>query len=182
MPTAVATPSPLAAPSLVAAPSPLAKPSASASPSPLSAGTPPPAGARRVEVLSAANAALARGNAPEAAGLYERVVNTPPAPDEVAAASTVVTDFAHFRAMVSLLAAGDEEQAREHLNALRDGDANAPLTRLAAQVWDQYGMTASIRAACAQATPQVASQAGPVLTALQGQGVNVDPNNFCGIS
>ena len=84
--------------------------------------------------------------------------------------------------MVSLLAAGDEEQAREHLNALRDGDANAPLTRLAAQVWDQYGMTASIRAACAQATPQVASQAGPVLTALQGQGVNVDPNNFCGIS
>ena len=73
--------------------------------------------------------------------------------------AVVVTNFAHFRAMVTLLAAGDEDQAREHLDALRDRDANAPLTRLAIQVWDQYGMTGSIRAACAQAAPQVASQA-----------------------
>jgi len=133
-------------------------------------------------VLLAANAALARGNTQDAAGLYERVANTPPTPDEAAAVSVVVTNFAHFRAMVTLLAAGDEDQAREHLDALRDRDANAPLTRLAMQVWDQYGMTGSVRAACAQAAPQVASQAGPVLAALQSQGIGVDPNSFCGVS
>ncbi len=155
---------------------------AAASPSAVAATTPPPAGARRVDVLLAANAALARGNAREAAGLYERVANTPPAPDEAAAAAVVVTNFAHFRAMVALLAAGEEAQAKEHLEALQDRDANAPLTRLAAQVWDQYGMTGSVRAACAQAAPQVASQGAGVLAALRAEGVAVEANGLCGIS
>jgi hypothetical protein len=135
-----------------------------------------------VEVLLAANAALARGSTQEAAGLYERVANTPPAPDESAAAAVVVTNFAHFRAMVASLAAGQEDDAREHLEELRDRDANAPLTRLANQVWDQYGMTGSVRVACAQAAPQVATQAGPILTALQSQGLTIDANSLCGIS
>jgi hypothetical protein len=160
----------------------VAKPSVSASPSPVAATTPPPTGARRVEVLAAANAALARGSTQEAAGLYERVANTPPSTDEAAAAAVVVTNFAHFRAMVALLAAGQEDDAREHLDALRDTDANAPLTRLASQIWDQYGMTGSVRAACAQAAPQVATQAGPILTALRSQGVTVDANTLCGLS
>jgi len=160
----------------------LAKPSVAASPSALASNTPPATGARRVEVLVAANTALVRGNAQEAAGLYERVANTPPAPDEAAAAAVVVTNFAHFRAMVALLLEGREDDAREQLDELRDRDANAPLTRLANQIWDQYGMTGSVRAACAQAAPQVASQAGPIVTALQNQGVNIDANSLCGIS
>jgi hypothetical protein len=132
-------------------------------------------------VLQTANAALAQGKFQDAAGLYERVANTPPAADEQAAAAAALTSFAQFRAMVTLLAAGEEDQAREHLDALQDRDANAPLTRLASQVWDQYGMTGSVRAACAQAAPQMASQGASVLTALQAAGVSVDANTLCGI-
>jgi hypothetical protein len=133
-------------------------------------------------VLLAANTELARGNAREAAGLYERVVNTPPGSEEAAAAAVVVTNFAQFRAMVAQLAAGNEDEAREHLDALQDRDANAPLTRLATQIWDQYGMTASVRAACTQAAPQMASQGGAVLSALASVGVSLEGSSLCGIS
>jgi hypothetical protein len=129
-------------------------------------------------VLNAANAAFQRGNMTDAAQLYERVVNTPAAPSEPAATQTAVTDFAHFRAMIALLADGEEDQAKEHLEALQSRDQQAPLTRLASQVWDQYGMTAQIKSACAQAQAQ-APQAAPVLTALQAAGVSVEPTTLC---
>ena len=132
-------------------------------------------------MLLAANAALARGDTQQAAGFYERVVNTPPSNDEGTASATVVTSFAEFRAMVTLLANGQEDQAREHLDALQKRDPDAPLARLATQIWDQYGMTGQVRSACAQARPQVASQAGSVLTALQSAGVTIDANNLCGV-
>jgi hypothetical protein len=141
-----------------------------------------PTNARRIDVLIAANEALSRGNAQQAAGLYERVANTPAAPNETAAAATVVSEFAHFRAMISLLEAGREDDAREQLDILRDRDADAPLTRLAAQLWDQYGMTGSVRAACAQARPQFASEGGPVVTALRGLGLDLDAASLCGFS
>ena len=41
----------------------------------------------------------------------------------------------------------DEEQARRELASLVADESDAPLSRLAAQFWDQYGMTASARAA-----------------------------------
>ncbi|HET6318781.1 MAG TPA: hypothetical protein VFG86_20190 [Chloroflexota bacterium] len=110
------------------------------------------------------------------------MANTPAAPNETAAAATVVSEFAHFRAMISLLEAGREDDAREQLDILRDRDADAPLTRLAAQLWDQYGMTGSVRAACAQARPQFASEGGPVVTALRGLGLDLDAASLCGFS
>jgi hypothetical protein len=137
-------------------------------------------GSPRVDVLNAANAAFQRGNMTEAAQLYERVANTPAAPGEPPPAQVAVNDFAHFRAMLAFLAAGDEDQAREHLEALRSRDQNAPLARLGAQVWDQYGMTASIKAACVQAQAN-ANQAAQVLSALQALGVSVDPNSLCSV-
>ena len=164
-----------ASPSLVAAPSP--SPAAVvASPSP--AAAPPPAGSSRVDVLNAANAAFARGDLTNASGLYERVLNTPPAgepPDQTSA----VNSFARFRAMVTLLADGREDDAKAQLDAQQKADANAPMTRLAAQIWEQYSMVGSLRGACAQAQPQVASQAGPTLAALQALGVSVDPQTLC---
>jgi hypothetical protein len=161
---------PTAPPSIVASPSAVAKPVAS----------PPPAvGSSRVEVLNSANVAFSRASWSEAAGLYERVVNTPPTPDEAPAAATAVNDFAHFRAMVTLLNDGREDEAREHFEALQAREPSAPLPRLADQFWNQYSMTASVKAACAQLQPQVASQAGPVLSTLQSLGVDAGPAGLC---
>jgi tetratricopeptide (TPR) repeat protein len=132
----------------------------------------------RVEALNSADAAFARGDLTTATGLYERVVNTPPT-GEAAATASAVTSFAHFRAMVALLAAGREDEARAHLDALQQADPNAPFTRLAAQLWDQYGMVGQLRGACAQIQPQIASQAGPTLAVLQAAGVTVDAATLC---
>jgi hypothetical protein len=135
----------------------------------------------RVEALNAANAAFRGGDLKTADGLYERVVNTPPASGETAAASAAIVDFAHFRRMVTLLADGREDDARAELEALKQRDANAPLSRLGDQLWDQYGMTGQLRGACAQLQPDVASQASGVLNTLQGLGVSVDAPTLCAV-
>ena len=133
-------------------------------------------------MLNAANTAFQNGDLRTAEGLYQRVTNTPPAPTESATASAALTQVAHFRAMVSFLADGRESDALTERDALLERDANAPLTRLASQVWDQYGMTGQIRAACAQIQPQVASQAGAVFTTLQPLGVmNLDASTLCSV-
>jgi hypothetical protein len=134
-----------------------------------------------LDLLAAADDSFARGDATAAALYYERIVNTPPAATESAAATLAINDYAHFRAIVAWLAAGQDDDAQEHLDALLSRDANAPLTRLALQLWDQYSMTANVRAACAQIQPEVLTQAGPIVQALQSQGVTVDPANFCGV-
>jgi hypothetical protein len=146
---------------------------------PTTSVSPPPVTASRVDTLNAANAAFARGDLPTATGLYERVVNTPPAPGETAETASAITAFAHFRAMVALLAAGNEDEARAHLDALRQADANAAFARLASQLWDQYGMVGQLRGACAQLEPQITSQAGPTLGILQSAGVSVDASTLC---
>jgi len=131
-----------------------------------------------VDVLNAAEAAFAGGDLTTASGLYERVLNTPTT-GESAPATTAITDYAHFRAMVTLLAEGHEDDAKAQLDALQQANATAPFARLASQLWDQYGMVGSLRGACAQVQPQIASQAGATLTALQGLGVRVDARTVC---
>jgi len=81
--------------------------------------------------------------------------------------------------MVTLLNDGSEDEARAHFEALQAREPSAPLPRLADQFWNQYSMTASVKAACAQLQPQVASQAGPVLSTLQSLGVDAGPAGLC---
>jgi hypothetical protein len=142
---------------------------------------PPPASASRIDALNAANAAFRSGDLKTAAGLYDRVVNTPPAPAETTSASAAINDFARFRGMVTLLADGREDEARTDLDELQKRDPSAPLARLGTQLYDQYGMTGQLRGACAQLQPQVTSQAGPTLATLQGLGVSVDAPTLCSV-
>jgi len=180
-PPAPATPPP-AATSTAPPPTPATPPTLASAPTqaaskPTAAPTAPATGTSRVEVLNAADAALASGNAADAAALYDRVINTPPT--ETAAAAVAITDYAHFRAMVALLAAGHEDEAQAHVEALRSREPTAPLPRLADQFWNQYTMTASAKAACNQVQPQIATQAAPVLQTLQSLGVTADPTRLC---
>jgi len=169
------TPTVARAPTQAAAavPTPVPTPVPTLSPTALA----PAVGSSRVDVLNSANAAFTRGDA-TAAELYERVLNTPPT-GESADTTKLINGFAHFRAIVTLLMAGREDDARVHLDALQQSDPSAPLARLANQLWDQYGMVGQLGGACAQLQPQIASQAGPTLTALQGLGVSVDAQTLC---
>lgn len=138
----------------------------------------PPVGSSRVEVLKSANTAFAGGDLANASGLYERVLNTPPtgeAPD----AQRAIDQFAGFRAIVSMLATGKEDQAKTQLDAMQKADPNAPLTRLGNQLWDQYSMVGGVRGACSQLQPQVGQAAGETLQALQSMGVSVDAGDLC---
>jgi hypothetical protein len=162
-------------------PSPAPTPRTAPTPPPAQVTAPPAAGSDRVEVLNAAEAAFARGDLSTASGLYERVLNTPTT-GEAAATTRAINDYAHFRAMVTLLADGREDDAKPHLDALQEADATAPFARLADQLWDQYGMVGSLRGACAQVQPQIATQAGATLTALQTLGVTVDARTVCSAS
>jgi tetratricopeptide (TPR) repeat protein len=174
-PTAVAKPT--AAPPTVAAKPTAAPPTVAAKPTAI----PPAATSTRVETLNAANAAFQDGDLKTAAGLYERVVNTPPTQGEAATATAAIDDFARFRGLVTLLADGREDEARTDLDELQKRDASSPLARLGAQLYDQYGMTGQLRGACAQLQPQVTSQAGPTLATLQGLGVAVDAPTLCSV-
>ena len=83
--------------------------------------------------------------------------------------------------MVTLLADGREDDAHAHEQALQQLDPNAPLARLSAQLWDQYGMVGQLRGACAQLQPLVAAQAGPTLNTLHNHGVVVDAASLCSV-
>src|SRR5438132_977572 len=71
----------------------------------------PPLGTARTDVLNSANAAFDKGDLTNAASLYERVLNTPTT-GESATTTAAINQFAHFRDMVTLLAAGNEDGAR----------------------------------------------------------------------
>jgi hypothetical protein len=90
-----------------------------------------------------------------------------------------VTGLARFRALLARTATGDDDGARGELTALLEADPQAPLARLAAQFWDQYGMTSSASAACRQIAPDVDSQAQPVLRTLQSLGVVMQHDDLC---
>src|SRR2546421_1656451 len=130
------TAAPVVATSAAAAPKPTPPAPTAVPPAPTA---PPAANATRIEALNAANAAFRSGDLTTAAGLYERVVNTPPSPGEAAAATEAINDFARFRAMVTLLADGREDEARIDLAELQKRDPSAPLARLGSQLYDQYG-------------------------------------------
>jgi hypothetical protein len=138
----------------------------------------PAVGSPRVEVLKSADAAFASGDLATASGLYERVLNTPPsgeAPDQQRA----IDQFARFRGIVSMLAIGKENQAKADLQAMQQAEPNDPLTRLGNQLWDQYSMVGGVRGACSQLQPQVGTQVGPTLQALQGMGITVEAADLC---
>jgi hypothetical protein len=180
-PTAVPPAPPTAAAPKPTAPAPTATAAApTPAPAPTARPTAPAVGTSRVDTLKAANAAFGSGDMKAAAGLYDRVVNTPPT-GEPAAATLAIDDLADFRAMVILLADGSDQEAQTHLDQLQKRDPSAPLARLGSQLYDQYGMTGQLRGACAQIQPQIATQAAPTLTALQGLGVSVDPATLCNV-
>jgi hypothetical protein len=162
------------------APAPVAPTPAPPAPTTAPPTVAPAVGSNRVEVLNAANSAFQSGDLASAQMLYERVLNTPPT-GEPATTTAAINELAHFRAMVTLLADGREDDAHAQLDALQQANANAPLARLGAQLWDQYGMVGQLRGACAQLQPQIASQAGPTLATLQSQGVTIDPQTLCSV-
>jgi len=135
--------------------------------------------APRVRLLIDANRAYAHQKVETAIDLYEQAINTPASEEESALISAAIDGVAGFREIVGLTATGHEEEARRRLTFLAERDPDAPLVRLAAQFWDQYGMTGSVRAACAQLAPQVESQAGAVLTTLRSLGVDLRHDELC---
>jgi hypothetical protein len=176
--SAPAAPTPAPPTSAPAAPTPAPPTSAPAAPT----AAPPATTVTRIEALNAANLAYSGGDLQTATALYERVLNTPPSPAEAATATAAINDLADFRSLLVLLSDGREDEARAHVDALQKRNVNAPLARLANQVWDQYGMTGQVRAACAQAQPQVASQGAQVLATLQGLCVvNIDATSLCSV-
>jgi len=133
----------------------------------------------RLRPLVHANVAYARGDLPTAINLYEEVATTSPSEQESQPASVAISGLARFRALVALTSLGEEDRAHAELQALLATDANAPLARLAAQFWDQYGMTARPRAACAQLGPAVDSQARAVLDTLASLGIKMQHDELC---
>jgi len=133
----------------------------------------------RLGPLGDANVAYAQHDVRKALELYEQVAKTPPSDGESPTISAAIDGLARFRRLVGLTTIGDEEQARRELASLVADESDAPLSRLAAQFWDQYGMTASARAACAQLAPQVDTQAAGVLKTLSSLGIKLQHDELC---
>jgi hypothetical protein len=74
-----------------------------------------------------------------------------------------------------------ENAAYEQLWALQHSAPGAPLTRLAAQFWDQYSMTADAGAACNELGPYVRSQARTTLRDLRTIGILLEPEALCSV-
>ena len=154
-----------------------ATPTATLAPTPTVAGA-VPVDVPRTQVLVAADDAFQRGAPAAADELYRRVLGTPPRPGETRATQDAVEQYARYREVLSQLLLGREDQARSQLRQLEERLPDAPFTRLAAQLWEQYGMTADVRAACASVQAQV-EQVRPVLEVLGQAGVVVDAATVC---
>jgi hypothetical protein len=133
----------------------------------------------RSQPLSQANAAYARHDVQAALELYDQVAGTPPSDAESRPVAMAIDGLARFRALIALTSIGQEDSARRQLGLLLDSDPGAPLARLAAQFWDQYSLTASVRAACAQLAPEVEPQAAPVLATLASLGIEIRHDELC---
>lgn len=133
----------------------------------------------RLQLLRAANVAYAQHDLQTAIDLYEQAATTPPSSEESTTTSAAIDGLARFRELVGLTAIGDEEQARRQVALLAADQRDEPFARLAAQFWDQYGMTSSARAACAQLAPQVETQARPALETLGSLSVQLRHDEVC---
>jgi hypothetical protein len=148
-------------------------------PSATATAAPVPAGAARTVVLAAANDRFERADYAGAVQFYERVVDSPPAPDESAALARAIEGVARFRSAVAFTALGDDEHAREQVEALTLGDPDDPFALLVAQFWLQYEHTGDPRAACGNVAAEVAPRAGPALALLNQAGAPVPPDSLC---
>jgi hypothetical protein len=133
----------------------------------------------RLRWLFQANTAYRLGDLPTAIELYDEVANTSSSDQESRPESMAISGLARFRAIVALTSLGDDEQAHNEVQALLESDANAPIARLAAEFWDQYGNTGSARTACAALGPSVDSQARSILEALASLGINIQHDEVC---
>jgi hypothetical protein len=146
-------------------------PAASAAPT----TAPPAVGTSRLQLVSTAEAALARGDTNGAQMLLERVLNTPPGQDESSDEAEAIDAFSHLRLMLLLGNRGLDTEANQQLAALQARAPGLPLTRLAEQIWHEYGMTGDFRAACMHAVVPATTAFESVLSA----GIRVDPTTFC---
>jgi endoglucanase len=133
----------------------------------------------RSRLLANANVAYTQHDLQTALELYEQTVRMPKSKQESEAVSAAIDGLARFRELVGLTILGEDDRAQLQVVLLSESDPGAPLSRLAAQFWDQYTMTASAHAACAQLAPQVDSQAGAVLDTLGSLGVNILHDELC---
>jgi hypothetical protein len=133
----------------------------------------------RLRLLRDADAAYAAHDLQAAVQLYEQTAVSPPSDDETEAISAAIDGVAHWREVIGMAATGDEAGARGRLALLVERHSGAPLARLASQFWDQYTMTGSPRAACAQLAPQVETQASGVLNTLTSVGVPIRHDELC---
>ena len=133
----------------------------------------------RLRPLIEANTAYAKHDVRTALDLYGQVLETPASGEESSTMSTAIDGLARFRRLVGFTTIGDEDQAAHELASFVEQQPGAPLARLAAQFWDQYGMTASAGAACAQLAPQVDSQAVLPIQTLNALGVKIRHDELC---
>lgn len=139
----------------------------------------PPTTASRVDVLSAADAAVRAGDLRSAADLYGRALNTPPSAGESAAIQSAVRGLAGLRRVILLAELGEEDAARRELEALQAAGPDNPFSRVAAEFWHAYGQTGSVRSACAQAAPNLATVLTPALAPLANTPAGLDPARLC---
>jgi len=135
--------------------------------------------ASRTTLLKTANTAYAGKALSQAETLYGRVINAPPGAAESPSQTRALTDFAEFRLLLTLVSMGSDARGQQLVQRLRSTNADSPFTRLASDFWDQYGMTASLPAACASITPEVSSQATAALGELQRLGVASSARDVC---
>jgi hypothetical protein len=74
---------------------------------------------------------------------------------------------------------GSEQRAHQLVDRLRSANQDGPFTRLASDFWDQYGMMASISAACASIKGELPTQAGAAVGELHGLGVVSTAQEIC---
>jgi hypothetical protein len=129
--------------------------------------------------LKTANTAYAGNDLARAQSLYGRAISSLPDASESAAQTRALTDFAEFRLLLTLVALGSEDRAQQLLERLQSRNADSPFTRLATDFWGQYGMTASIPAACRSISAEVPGQAGPAIAELQALGIPTSPRELC---
>jgi hypothetical protein len=129
--------------------------------------------------VKTANTAYAAKNLARAQSLYGRVISSSPDASESAAQTRALTDFAEFRLLLTLVAMGSEERAQRLVQRLGSRNADSPFTRLASDFWDQYGMTASLPAACSSISAEVPGQVGSAIAELQTIGIATSPRELC---